>query len=386
MRTISHHPPLCGVIPPHILTRLAEQTDHEAHDDARATLEQMRELATERTRTFFEGAAPTAVAAPSPKKRRNVYDAHHTQTLPGKLAMSEHKPRSADVEVAEAYDGSGTTFDFYAQIFSRNSIDGRGARIDSTVHYARRFDNAMWNGHQMVYGDGDGLLFNRFTAALDVIGHELTHGVTQYTAALGYEGQTGALNEHISDAFGMMVKQFKLGQTAKESDWLLGAGLFTSRVNGKAIRSMKAPGMAYDDPTLGRDPQPAHMRDYVDTEDDNGGVHINSGIPNHAFYLAAIALGGRTWEVLGRIWYRVLTERLTSDADFSDFTRATVDVAGEMFGNGSRVQQAVADAWSQVGLRTRMFDAPLVPIKRSAPVSRAAVVRTLPKWRQRPAR
>jgi Zn-dependent metalloprotease len=384
MRKISHH--VCGVIPPHILAKVAEQAEHEARDDARSTLEQMRELATERTRTFFEGAAPAAIAAAPQKKRRSIYDAHHSLRLPGKLVMSEHKPRSADVEVAEAYDGSGTTFDFYAQIFSRNSIDGRGMRVDSTVHYGTRFDNAMWNGHQMVYGDGDGLLFNRFTAALDVIGHELTHGVTQFTAALGYDGQTGALNEHISDAFGIMVKQFKLNQTAKESDWLLGAGLFTSRVHGKAVRSMAAPGTAYDDPTLGRDPQPAHMRHYVDTEDDNGGVHINSGIPNHAFYLAAVALGGRTWEVLGRIWYRVLTERLTSDADFNDFTRATVDVAGEMFGNGGRVQQIVADAWSAVGLRTRIFDAPRIPIKRSPPVSRAAAVHKLPKWRQRPAR
>ena len=384
MRKISHH--VCGVIPPHILTRVAEQTDHEASGDARSTLDQMAELREERTRTFFEPAAPAALAAAPQKKRRNIYDAHHSQHLPGKLVMSEHKPRSADVEVTEAYDGSGATFDFYALIFSRKSIDDRGMRLDSTVHYGTRFDNAMWNGHQMVYGDGDGLLFNRFTAALDVIGHELTHGVTQYTAALNYEGQTGALNEHISDAFGIMVKQFKLGQTAHESDWLLGDGLFTSRVNGKAIRSMAAPGTAYDDPTLGRDPQPAHMRNYVHTEDDNGGVHINSGIPNHAFYLAAVALGGRTWEVLGRIWYRVLTERLTPEADFNDFTRATVDVAGELFGNGGRVQQIVADAWAQVGLRARIFDAPRIPIKRSPPVSHAAAARSLPKWRQRPTR
>ena len=382
MRTIQHQ--LCGVIPPHILTRLAEQTDHEAHDHARATLEQTRELASERTRGLVQGTAPAAVAAPQ-KKRRNVYDVHHAQRLPGKLVMSEHKPRSKDVEVAEAYDGSGATFDFYAQIFSRNSIDGRGMRLDSSVHYGERFDNAMWNGHQMVYGDGDGLLFNRFTAALDVIGHELTHSVTQYTAALNYEGQTGALNEHISDAFGIMVKQFKLGQTAHESDWLIGAGLFTSRVNGRGIRSMAAPGTAYDDPILGRDPQPAHMRHYVETEEDNGGVHINSGIPNHAFYLAAVALGGRTWEVPGRIWYRVLTERLTSDADFNDFTRATVDVAGEMYGNGGRVQQIVADAWAAVGLRARIFDVSRIPIKHPTPARRRTAERALPKWRQRPA-
>jgi len=368
-----------------MLAGVAGQNDHNARDDARSTLEQMRELASERSRTFFEGPSPAAIAAVSQKKRRNVYDAHHTLSLPGKLVMSEHKPRGADIEVAEAYDGTGVTIDFFAQVFFRRSLDGRGMRVDSTVHYGTRFDNAMWNGRQTVFGDGDGLFFNRFTGSLDVIGHELTHGVTQYTAALGYEGQTGALNEHISDSFGIMIKQFKLGQTAKESDWLLGAELFTPRVNGKALRSMAAPGSAYDDPVLGRDPQPAHMRGYVDTDDDNGGVHINSGIPNHAFYLAAVALGGRTWEVLGRIWYRVLTERLTADADFDDFARATVDVAGEMYGNGGPVQRIVAEAWARVGLRVRVFDAPRIPIKNPAPFSHAATPH-LPKWRQRPAR
>ena len=381
MRTISQY--VCGVIPPHMLDRVAAQSaDRGAH--AQATLEHTREIATERARAQIERPATAVPEAVQPRKRRNVYDAQHEFDLPGKLVMSEHKPRSADVEVAEAYDGSGATFDFYAQIFSRKSIDDRGMRLDSTVHYGTRFDNAMWNGHQMVYGDGDGRLFNRFTASLDVIGHELTHGVTQFTAALGYTGQNGALNEHISDAFGIMVKQFKLGQTANESDWLIGASLFAPGVHGKAVRSMAAPGTAYDDPILGRDPQPAHMRDYVDTPDDNSGVHINSGIPNHAFYLAAIALGGRTWEVLGRIWYHALTERLTADADFSDFARATVDIAGERYGNGGRVQRIVAESWSSVGLAVRVFDAPRIPIKR--PAERRAPVRTLPKWRRRPAR
>jgi Zn-dependent metalloprotease len=172
---------------------VAEQTNDAAQDDARATLEHMRELATGRARTLIEGspAAPPDIT----RKRRNVYDARHQHRLPGKLAMSEHKPRSADVEVNEAYDGSGATHDFYAQLFGRRSIDGKGMRLDSTVHYGTRFENAMWNGRQMVYGDGDGRIFNRFTASLDVIGHELTHGVTQFSTALGYSGQTGALNE-----------------------------------------------------------------------------------------------------------------------------------------------------------------------------------------------
>jgi Zn-dependent metalloprotease len=383
MRKIPHS--VCGVIPPHILTRMAEQTEEEVREDARSTLERMRELARQRVhRNIIEGDVSAARA--TLKKRRNVYDAGHKTKLPGKLIMSEHKPRSSDVEVGEAYDGAGAAFDFYAQVFGRNSIDDHGMRLDASVHYATRFDNAMWNGQQMVYGDGDGRLFKRFTASLDVIGHELTHGVTQYTAALGYTGQTGALNEHVSDAFGITVKQFKLGQSANESDWLIGAELFTSGVHGKAIRSMAAPGTAYDDPVLGRDPQPSHMRDYVDTPDDNGGVHINSGIPNHAFYLAAIALGGKTWEVLGRVWYVTLSQRLTPDADFNDFARATVDIAGELYGNGGRVQRIVADAWSSVGLATQMFDVTTrIPIKREA-APRAAMVRKLPKWRRRPAR
>jgi Zn-dependent metalloprotease len=376
-----HH--VCAVIPPHILTRVADNPDDAGRDDARSTLEHMRELATARARTTIAGETAVATKTP-PKKRRNVYDARHQQKLPGKLVMSEHKPRGNDVEVVEAYDGSGATFDFYAEVFNRKSIDNHGMRLDSTVHYGTRFDNAMWNGRQIVYGDGDGRIFNRFTASLDVIGHELTHGVTQHTAALGYSGQNGALNEHISDAFGIMVKQFKLGLSARQSDWLIGAELFGPAVKGKAVRSMAAPGTAYDDPILGRDPQPAHMRNYVDTPEDNSGVHINSGIPNHAFYLAAIAIGGNTWEVLGRIWYATLTQRLTSDADFNDFARATVDIAGELYGNGGPIQRIVADAWSQVGLVVPLYDTPRIPIKRRAvPI---AALRELPKWRQRPAR
>jgi Zn-dependent metalloprotease len=156
------------------------------------------------TAQFFNGRAATliepATQAPAPKTRQ-VYDAGHNQILPGKLVMTEQRPSSSDTEAQEAFDGSGATHDFFAKVFLRNSIDDRGMHLNSTVHYGRKFDNAMWNGKQMVYGDGDGNLFNRFTASLDVIGHELTHGVTQYTAGLEYQGQSGALNEHISDAF-----------------------------------------------------------------------------------------------------------------------------------------------------------------------------------------
>ena len=341
-------PFLCGAIPRHILTRMAAEPDG---GDARETLEQMRELAVDRSRTLL-GAGARASGAPRrrPRRFRKVYDARHWHRLPGTLVVTEHNAASADLEAREAYYGSGATFDFFARVFDRNSIDGHGMALESTVHYGTRFENALWNGRQMVYGDGDGRVFNRFTASLEVIAHELTHGITQFSAALGYAGQTGALNEHLSDAFGIMVKQYTLNQTAHESDWLIGAELFGPEVNARAVRSMANPGSAYDDAILGKDPQPSHMRDYVATVDDNGGVHVNSGILNHAFYIAAILIGGKTWKILGRIWYATLTERLTPESDFQDFVCATVDVAGELFGRGGFVQRTLAGAWGDVGL------------------------------------
>lgn len=356
---------VCGVIPPHILRRLARAGDAEASATARSTLEEMQAFARQRER-FLINKDPYE-QGPDVVKQRNVYDAQHHRTLPGTRVRSESDPQSSDVEVNEAFDGSGVTHDFYLDIFGRRSIDGRGMPINATVHYGKSFDNAMWNGSQMVYGDGDGKLFNRFTASVDVIGHELTHGVTQFTAMLEYSGQTGALNEHISDAFGIMVKQYALGQTAKQSDWLIGAGLLAPGVRGKAIRSMASPGTAYDDPRLGRDPQPARMHDYVVTEDDGGGIHINSGIPNHAFYLAAMGLGGNTWDVLGKVWYAALTEKTEARAKFRDFANATVVAAGELFGIAGTVQRTIAAAWSKVGLAVRS--------------SRFA---SAPKWRRRP--
>ena len=124
----------------------------------------------------------------------------------------------------------------------------------------------------------------------------------------------------MSDVFGSLIKQYSLKQDASHADWLIGAGLLAAGVKGVALRSMKAPGTAYNDPVLGRDPQPAHMKDYIHTTDDNGGVHLNSGIPNHAFYLAAIAIGGNAWDVAGRIWYETLRDpKLKANANFAAF-------------------------------------------------------------------
>jgi Zn-dependent metalloprotease len=364
-----------------MLQQVAEKATGEARRTALDTLAEMAALKSELT----GGLLPqrNGVAASSPRKRRNVYDAHNRRRLPGQLVMSDHRSRSGDVEVNEAFDGSGDTYDFFEELFARKSIDDAGGRIESTVHYGMRFDNAFWNGRQMIYGDGDGILFTRFTIALEVIAHELTHGITQHSANLRYEGQTGALNEHLSDAFGIMVKQRKLGLSAGESDWLIGAGLFAPGVAGQAIRSMAAPGTAYDDPRLGRDPQPAHMRDYVRTVDDNGGVHINSGILNRAFYLAAIALGGEPWTVLGIVWYVTMTKKLRPSADFQAFVNATTSVAGELYGSGGSVQRTIAQAWMEVGLPPAKTPARVAVKKTPPPIVLPSAFSPREKWRTR---
>ena len=178
----------------------------------------------------------------------------------------------------------------------------------------------------------------------------MTHGVTQYEAKLVYRNQSGALNESFSDVFGSLVKQRTLNQTATEADWLIGAGLFTPNVDGQGLRSMKAPGTAYNDPVLGRDPQPAHLNDFVNTTSDNRGVHINSGIPNHAFYVAATEIGGNAWEKAGQIWYIALRDKLQAESNFQVAANLTFQTAGELFGVGSSEQQAVRGGWGVVGI------------------------------------
>jgi Zn-dependent metalloprotease len=285
------------------------------------------------------------------QKQRTISNTHNTQNLPGDVVRLEGAPPTGDPAVDEAYDGLGATYDLYWEAYDRNSIDDEGLPLDATVHFGQDYDNAFWNGERMVFGDGDGELFNRFTISLDVIGHELTHGVTADEAQLVYLFQPGALNESVSDVFGSLVKQRALNQTAAQADWLIGAGLFTPNVHGVALRSMKAPGTAYDDPVLGKDPQPAHMNDYVQTFGDNGGVHINSGIPNHAFYLVATQVGGHAWEKAGRIWYETLRDsRLRPTANFKRFAGLTLATAQRLYGTTGPEQQAVRDGWGQVGI------------------------------------
>ncbi len=361
------HPISC-ILPPHILTSIIEQGTEAQQDRARTTRQFSVQFREQRVALAAQSPTPaipmtTAIAV----KNRIVYTADNASGLPGRIVRQEGAPPISDPAANEAYDGAGATFDLYWDVYQRNSIDGNGMRLDSTVHYQKNYDNAFWNGQQMVYGDGDEdlpeaqRLFNRFTISMDVIGHELTHGVTQNTGNLNYQNQSGALNESISDVFGSLVKQRKLGQQAQAADWIIGQGLFTKNVNGVGIRSMKAPGTAYNDPVLGKDPQPAIMQDYVNTTDDNGGVHINSGIPNHAFYLVAAELGGYAWEKAGQIWYVTLRDKIHSTSNFQDMANLTFGVAADLYGANSLEQQAVSKGWTAVGLAPTGGSTPPVP-------------------------
>ncbi len=340
----------CRIIPPYLLEALAASGDTEQARHARRALDADR-----RFRTAARGVRAGAATAPVPRghgaPQRVISDAHDTETLPGSRVRGEGEPVVADPEANEAYDGLGATWQLYWQAFGRDSLDDAGLPLLASVHYGQRYDNAFWDGSQMVFGDGDQVVFGRFTASVDVIGHELTHGVTEHTAGLTYSGQSGALNESVSDVFGSMVKQHGRGETVDRADWLIGADLLMPGINGRALRDMLHPGTAYDDPQLGKDPQPADMSGYVDTAEDDGGVHTNSGIPNRAFALAATAIGGRAWEGAGAVWYEVLTgDRIRADCDFATFAALTVAAAGARFGDGGDQQRAVERAWRAVGV------------------------------------
>jgi Zn-dependent metalloprotease len=340
-----HENGVYSIIPPHILESIARNGTQSQRALAQQTLSldrQIRLQRTTRSKVSVQGVA-------APHKNRLIYTAANSTTLPGTLVRSEGQGASGDITVDEAYDGLGATFDLYWDIYGRNSIDNNGMDLIGTVHYGNLFNNAFWDGSQMVFGDGDGTIFNRFTIAIDIMGHELTHGVTGATAGLEYHDQPGALNESMSDVFGSLVKQRAFGQTAAQADWLIGAGLWAAGINGVALRSMKAPGTAYDDPVIGKDPQPDHMSRYDNTTGDNGGVHINSGIPNKAFYLVATAIGGNAWEIAGNIWYQTLLDsRLSATAQFQDFANLTVENATNLY--GTSVKAILIQAWHDVGI------------------------------------
>jgi bacillolysin len=280
-------------------------------------------------------------------KRRMTYSADNSTDIPGRMLIDEGE-RSKDAIAQAAHDGAGKVYDYYFNTFQRDGLDDQGSPLVSTVHYGSDPDdaeNAAWIGkaQQMIYGDG-GKIFKPLAYGLDVVGHEFTHGIIDNTSNLIYEGQSGALNESYADVFGALIDR---------GNWTIGEAVIKSPPFPlKFLRSLEDPNArgSYDasDP-LSSVGQPAHMDEYADLpytrKGDNGGVHVNSGIPNRVAFLIARAVGAEKME---QIYYRALTQYLSPNSDFSDAARATIRAAQDLYGNTA--EDAIRTALPQVGL------------------------------------
>ncbi len=328
-------PPL---IPPYLL----EELRIRSHNDPSiiATINETAEIEK-------AGFCPLAGNGSKANAKVEIYDAKGEEKRPGEKARFEGDKPAGDKEVNACYEFSLKIRRFYKDVHARNSIDDKGMKMVSTVNFGKDFNNAFWDGMQMTYGrPGDSSPFKSFVL-LDIAGHEVTHGVTEKDTHLKYYGQAGALNESLSDVFGALIVQHSKHQSADRASWLSGEGIWKKGIKGRALRDMLNPGQAYDDPKVGKDPQPAHMKDYIKTSADNGGVHYNSGIPNKAFATFATSIGGFAWEKPGRIWYKART-LAGRNPSFAQFAYHTLAAAKELGYNNDLKE--LRNAWKAVGV------------------------------------
>ena len=347
---------VCFAIPPKLFTRLVEKKREKG-----ATHHHLKHVTHLRSLRYETGKLP-ARAPGSRKAGRSVYDLANSEKLTGRLVRTEGGKPSSDEAANQAFDNAGIALAFFKEVFGRKSIDGKGMQVVSAVHYSTEFPNAMWNGKQMIYGDGDETV-RGFTAALDIIAHELSHGVSQFLIPGGLgvvkvpvarrhfkeqryalEGQGGALNESFCDVMGSLVKQWHARESAQEADWLIGRKVL-ARGMGRAVRSLKSPGN--ERVTWRGDEQMRSMTQYYEGCD----VHDASGIPSHAFYQAARRIGGYAWEKAGRLWFDAYAT-LGPHATFGDFAHATLAVAEKRHGRTSTEYKAVDSAWKKVKVAT----------------------------------
>lgn len=353
---------VCFAIPSKLLRKLAEESGDEgrrvmdAHVSSASRLRAQRAATSQQKKELLPKAAPSG----APSYRRRVFDVANGTDLPGKVLREEGQSPVGDTAADHAYDNAGVALDFYFQVFSRDSIDDRGAPVESAVHYGRQYPNALWTGERMVFGDGDHVV-GGFTESIDLIAHELTHGVIQHLVPGGLgavriplkdrevegqthalKGQSGSLNESFADVMACLVKQWHLRQDARQADWLIGDNVLAPEF-GRAVRSLKDPGNR--DLTWSGDDQLKDMDHYVEGAE----VHDASGIPSHAFYLAAKAIGGPAWEKTGVIWYDAFAT-LKPRSTFADAAKATLRIAQARFGDKSKEYKAVAAGWRAVNV------------------------------------
>ena len=335
----------CGYLPPYVVSKLLTAGDARL---TRSMFETGRAEAAAVTRRLERPAALEGHASYTPPgKGRAVHDMDGCESpKPGRIVRGETDPATGDTCVDDAFRHAGTTYDFYRDVFGRRSLDGRGFPLVASVHYGQLVSNAFWDGAQMIYGDGDGEYFLPFTRSLGIVAHELAHGVMNFTANLAYHGQPGALNESFCDIMASLVVQWSNKQSVEAADWVMGADVLGPRMTVPGFRSFLADSLYEGDPLLGDDPQPKHMNGFVSTTEDYGGVHINSGIPNHAYYRAAVALGGNAWEKAGKIWFEGFGA-LGPQATFEDAAERTALAARRLLTDAEPV---IRDAWAGVGV------------------------------------
>ncbi len=286
---------------------------------------------------------PMAGANPPLAPSVYIFSTRGTTSLPGEILTE--RDIAAHPRLVQLSDTLQAVLDFYKSIFNRQSIDNLGMGLIVSVHYANAYCNAYWNGQQIILGDGDNEAFGDFARCDDVLAHEMQHGITQFTIGLGYWDEAGALNESIADAFASVFCQWRRLQPNAKAAWTIGAGLIGRELRTRGYEALR--NLAEPDSTSSLLPQPRHMRDY----DKSGDPHINSGIPNHAFYLAAQALGGNTWDRIAPIWYSALvSSRRSPNMSFAEFAKLTIHRAQLLFRVAPSVAQAVEEAWRAVGV------------------------------------
>lgn len=261
----------------------------------------------------LDGTLLDQIDALASARDRRTFDAVQMTFIPGTLMRSENTPPVEDDVVNAAHDHAGTVYNYFYQSFGRDSIDGAGMPITSTVHFAEGYNNAIWINDQMIYGDGDAAMFAPLAYALDVVAHELTHGITERTAQLYYSQEPGALNESFSDIFGMLIDS---------ANWHVGETIYTPEIPGDTLRTAV-------DPTINGDP--AVWGEYLRAavSNDNGAIHSNSGILNHTAYLIGSTIGRPK---TAHIFYRTLTQKLTASSDFVVTRNMTIQSCQELIG------------------------------------------------------
>ena len=317
----------CHIIPPFIVDEL-KKSGVLSTSQTKSLSQDFRARRTEQV--ALRNSEPSLLAPPLKNTDRFVYDSKTTQNQRMLLVRKEGGAAAADQVVNQVYENAGSVRNYYRDALNYLSVDNHGADLILNVHFGQAYANAFWDGDEMTFGDGDGQVFTNLASALDVTAHELTHGVVQYTAGLTYQGQSGALNEHYADVFGSVIKQVAKKQTAATADWLIGDEIMGPTLKGQALRSMKAPGTAYNNALMGKDPQPDHMNNLFKGAADHGGVHINSGIPNKVFFLVATAIQTNKAALL---WFETL-KTLKPTTDFKSFKTALLKQAKKLVGAG----------------------------------------------------